>query len=97
MAVNIFTFIIPIFEMVKVPPDMSSGVSLPSFAFAAMAFVSFAISNTFLVSVCFITGTTSPLSSATAIPTLTSANCLISLFTKCELNNSKLLSDFETA
>ena len=59
----------PPFEMVKVPPDMSSIVKVPAFAFAPKSPMAFSICAKLMASALRTTGTTSPLGALTATDT----------------------------
>ena len=61
---------IPRLEMEKVPSLYSSGASRPSLALATRSLLSRATSVRVLFCTFLITGTTKPLSPATAVPTL---------------------------
>ena len=62
---------IPPLDMVKVPPVISSIVSLPSRASKPILLISFSMSEKSIVLALFKTGTTNPLSVPTATPMLT--------------------------
>ena len=72
IAVNSVTSNMPRFEMLKVPPENSSGLSLRSRARVARSFTSREISRIDLRSALRTTGTISPSLIATATPTCTS-------------------------
>ena len=61
----------PPFEMVKVPPAMSSIVSLPALALAPKSPIVFSISAKLIASALRMTGTTRPLGALTATETST--------------------------